>query len=316
MLQQMMAELSARPDRFANVDTNKNILIRCPNPEHKGGMQTGTGLRIQTQGRYAGNFKCYGCNFRGQWNDLKRFLKIKSLEKLTSDNHEVFSAEHLAALGLQTGGGSQQHYVEAEHETPWFADTDWRGIDGKIVTRVGGLLVIDERARSLMRLPVYYHEKRVGHVDCYLQKAKGGLGYINSSGKWSEYYLMFFDYCYKRIRKRKKRGEKTALFTCEGPRDALSIIQSGGLAVPVLGASNISDRKVEYLEGLGPDMYVHVFDGDDAGRKAVKLMNEKLWCAPHVTVDLPEKEDPASTPRDLMRGIVRYYNNAAFDKAA
>jgi len=307
MLQQMLAELSAHPDRFANVDSNKNILIRCPNPDHKGGMQSGTGLRIQTSGKWAGSFKCHACGFRGHWNDLKRFFKLRSLEKLSSENYEVFSAEHLAALGMQTGGGSQQHYVEAELETPWFADTDWRGIDGKIVSKVGGLLVLDERARSLMRIPVTYHDKRVGHVDCFLQKVKGGLGYINSSGKWSEYYLMFFDYCYRQLRRRKKRGEKAVLFTCEGPRDALSIIQCGGLAVPVLGASNISERKVEYLEELGPDLFVHCFDGDDAGRKAVKLMNEKLWCAAHATIDLPDGEDPASTPRPLMRKIVRYY---------
>jgi len=153
-----------------------------------------------------------------------------------------------------------------------------------------------------MRLPVTYHDKRVGHVNCYLEKVKGGLGYLNSSGKWSEYYLMFFDYCYREIRKRKKRGEKAVLFTSEGPRDALSIIRAGGLCVPVLGASNISDRKVEYLEELGPDMY-----GDDAGHKAVKLMNEKLWGVAHAEIDLPDGEDPASTPRPLMKQIVRYY---------
>lgn len=304
----MLKELSAHPDRAAHIDSNQNILIRCPNPEHKGGMQSGTGLRIQTQGQFAGNFKCYACGFKGKWNDLARMLKMKSLDGIaTDDGSEVFSAEELAALGLSQANVTNPR---AEVESPWWPDTDWRGIKGKYVAKVGGLLVLDERANSKLRLPVTYHGDRCGYVDCILEKkfAKQ-LSYINSPGKWSEYYLLFFDYCYKRIRVRRKKGLKTVLFLVEGPRDALNVIQCGGLCVPVLGAANISKRKTGYLEELNPDLYVMMFDGDDAGDHAFEVAGEYLSHLPTDSIKLPRGKDPMEIPRSLMRSMIRHYQD-------
>lgn len=313
LARRMMKELAKRPDRDASIDRKGDILIRCFSPDHKGGQESNASLRIQTEGKFAGNFICRTCGFHGNWNDVSKALKLEEIDLAEIEDLSIFSRQEIDEESIEGSEDKPSYYQKKEYEHPWYADTEWRSIRGKTVRRLGGLLVMDRRANGLLRFPVTYHGIRKAHVDCLIDKGNKKLGYWNSPGPWSETYILFFDYVYKQLRK----GKRRSVFIVEGPRDAANVIQYGGLCVPLLGSSNISEKKLEMLLELDAEQYVHMYDGDAAGDKAKAIMTGEYVVkgiqTPFVErsnskfVKLPRDTDPCNTPPRIIKKLIKFY---------
>ena len=73
-------------------------MLRCPNPDHKGGEETNASLRLQAEGRWVGHFKCRACAYTGTWNDLAKLLKLDDLNLDELENLQIFSETELNQL--------------------------------------------------------------------------------------------------------------------------------------------------------------------------------------------------------------------------
>lgn len=82
-----------------------------------------------------------------------------------------------------------------------------------------------------------------------------------------------------------------AVFICEGATDTLTLVQSGRLAVGIVGTQGFKTPWAKLFAGL--EVYL-AFDGDDAGRRAARVVT-KLFVAQGLpapkTIPLPDGQD-------------------------
>jgi hypothetical protein len=244
--------------------------IRCPLPDHKGGQERTPSLFIFLE---TGGWYCQGCKEQGRWNELAPRLGLKPLKALEDEPKPIIMNEE-ALLG---------ETEEADpRESPWPKDLDWRRIPARLLGKVGGLLYIDNKGESCLRLPVYVYEERVGHIDCLLEKpkprytAKGRKlkappSYENRPGIWAKQTLFPYDYTVNLIERKGLR----CIVLVEGPRDALRLLSFGIPALSCLGAQ--WDRgKRELLAELPIDTVILAFDNDNAGELNHERVTEDI----------------------------------------
>jgi 5S rRNA maturation endonuclease (ribonuclease M5) len=307
----VLQELHRAGDRMPE-DKANSIFIRCPNPQHSGGFERTPSLRIFVNKKHP-SFKCYGCSWSGSWNDLADVLGLQRLNaavELNDTPNEIFSKADLANMlgGKPAASGLVRH----EREVPWYPDTEWRGLSGKFLNRVGAVLVIDHRPRFNIRFPAYCNGKRVGHVTGMLYKPQGSKlpSYYESEHKigkmpWSHRHVLFYD----QARAILKKYPGNPLFVVEGPRDALRLLSYGISAVAIMGTHKTEDEKISTLARMNAKHIVLLMDGDDAGRKAAKVLYEKLT-RHHATVsrvNLPDDTDPFMLPKKTAKGLEGLY---------
>lgn len=305
-------ELSKAQDRMPT-DISGSLFIRCPNPEHSGGRERTPSLRLNYDGKFAGQFKCYGCNWKGHWNDLASILNLQKLNA-ASTLHSDSSANAIRKSSLKNALGQAQVFERPrvlDRETDWFPDTDWRGISGEVLSKIGAKLVINEYGNTHIRFPAFYHGKRIGHVTAFIEKPQNGLpSYLESKDKvnghsWSDSNTLFFDYCHERL----KSGKNRTVFIVEGPRDALRLLSFGLCAVPLLGVSKLEDKKIRTFLNLNAASYVVMTDGDSAGERAGDILIKKLT-RQYVSTDrvkLPEGTDPMDLPCRIIKKLKQTY---------
>jgi 5S rRNA maturation endonuclease (ribonuclease M5) len=309
----ILQELHRANDRMPE-DKANSIFIRCPNPQHSGGFERSPSLRIFTQAKMP-RFKCYGCGWKGTWNDLADTLGLQRLNAAVEINDipkEIISSSDLNNfLGFS-------HVVEQgrikEREVHWYPDTVWRELPGPLLTKVGALLVINDRAQFRIRFPAYYLGKRVGHVTAMLFKPtnKAIPSYLESTHKtgrmpWSHRHVLFHDIAREIL----KKDPAKPLFVVEGPRDALKLLQYGIAAVALMGTQKTEDAKIETLIRMNARKIVILMDGDDAGRSAAQVLRKKLTrqYASVSRVKLPEGTDPFMLPKKTARSLERLYRS-------
>jgi 5S rRNA maturation endonuclease (ribonuclease M5) len=236
----------------------------CPNPEHSGGNETKPSFSIFLEGPNMGQGRCWSCGHRLGWRELVLELGLpRSAKFLTEDfSNTVNQDEEDQMLG-------RRRIVGTGETMPWSSSSEWRGVNGRLVARVGGQLVPSKRGNALLRLPVVILGTQVGHIDCTLEKPpEGELGYLNSTGNWARSSLYPYDY----VRKRNPR----VLVLVEGARDALVTIQNKVMALAALGSENWNDRCVKLVTRVAPELVVIMTDPDDAGERLMKSMYRDL----------------------------------------
>lgn len=300
------SELHKAGDRQPK-ESSGSIFLRCPNPEHSGGMERTPSLRLRTHGHFAGSFKCYGCGWKGHWNSIADILKLQRISAASHvDTSDIETSSLERSMGMKT---NISRPVVKDREIPWYKDTDWRGISGKTLCDVKALLSINIYGFCQLRLPAFYHGKRVGHVTAQLEKPanKAMPSYIESKNyegtPWSEKYVLFFDYVRERVGKVSDK-----VFIVEGPRDALRLIENGLLAVPIMGTQKTEDAKIDNIIELNASEYVVMTDGDAAGDMAGDVLYKKLTRRYVSTrrVNLPDGKDPFDLPDRIIKKLKQF----------
>lgn len=284
----ILSEINKRPDRAPEFRRD-GVWIRCPNPKHSNGQESTPSLRIRLEaqsGFEPGSAWCFGCKWRGHWNDIAEMLKLRktrAADERPSSLGFSFEEDRVILPDLNT----MQRWPESQ---------DWRTITGKTLKLLDARLTY-YKGRLSLYLPVIVHGDYVGGIYAKMA-AKSNLTssqqktYINTEGHWSEVNLYGYDIAAKR---------KGPLWVVEGPRDTAKIIQLGGRVVGLIG-SHVSNEKAALIEALDPPLLLIATDPDDAGKGAAKALKHKLSMIPQERIHFPEGRDPANlTPKSYNR---------------
>lgn len=292
-----------RPDRSPKMETGK-IVIRCPNPSHKGGMERTPSLFINVEiGNNArgavGSFKCFGCGWSGGWNTLAEVLKLPQMQgKTVGDGvHHAYSLLPEAHTLVVTNDEQ-----EDQESVPWPASKPWRNIRGDLCAALGGRMHLRDEELKLI-FPVRMFGETVGTISCALQKVEGEKSYVNSSGNWAHRSLFPYDHVRKMIARRPPG--RRAVLVVEGPRDAPTLIQAGIPALATIGSYTAwTEEKARLILDLEADIIVSAFDGDKIGRMARRLAERSFKDrARHYALDFAEGEDPADMGDDQIEWL-------------
>lgn len=294
-------------------------MVICP--FHKNGQENtpSCGVRVTDEG--LGIFNCLGCEEKGGWNKFaeKTGLEpIKAWNNSESINVNLVSKELDSNLLGDAGLTFKQvkKIMNCEEAILWPSRLDWRGFPGWFMESVGAHIVNDQFNDSVAALlPVKVAGKVRGAIKASYEKSKkkGSSSYYTMKGEWVRDYGLFpYIYAKKLIRKNKYK------FICvtEGPRDALRLCLNGIPAVCVLGAKNVTKKKIMFLTSLDIDTIYVIPDNDSGGTlmwKQMKNFSPKNFPLKRVKLPTPRDEkgelikiDPASMSKKLLKRFMRY----------
>lgn len=292
-----------------------SIMIRCPFHTDKSpslGIFTGNEGKIPF-----GFFSCFGCSEKGDWNKLARKLglrRVKSWANYKESPEDLLSSKTVKSL-LSTELSSVKSIIrdlvgEDVGLQKWPKQLDWRGYDGSLIRKLGGIVIDDSYTDNIaLFLPVVVRKQVVGGFKANLVKEKGRSSYINSKGDWVQSKGLFpFDH----VRKMLANSDDKFVILVEGPRDALRLIVNGIPAISFLGANNFSSLKALLVASLDIDIAYIMTDNDEGGdiayARAKSFMKHYL---PVKRIKLPKSDkkiDPGNMPQkfiDKLEKILR-----------
>ena len=258
-----------------------------------------------------GWFYCFGCGRSGHWNTLADKLNLPRISGSDSVvSNVVVNKEKLTKRLAKMGMGADT--VEMPSGVP-FPYSRWRGIRGATVRQAGGVMAAAFRNQVRLYFPVErdvdgrYCEP-VGVIEALLEKSKGQASYRMTRGSQVKDDGMF---PLSLTTDMLGTGRYNAVVLVEGPRDALRLIDAGIPSLAVVSTTQWSARKAQDVAWLcrrTRTRPVVMMDGDDAGRKAQRGMVSDLLGFTYAPgkaakIDLPEGDDPASAPKELVAGI-------------
>lgn len=299
--------------------SNGWYMVRCPFHDDN---QPSCGVRVAEPA--LGVYNCLACEAKGGWN---KFAEKTGLEQIKAWNTgESVDADAVVSQGLDdqllgdtgTTFGQVLKTFGAREAVQWPERIDWRGFPGWFLRALGAHAVGDWHKDSIAVLfPVKVAGRVRGGVKAVFVKEKGkkrSLSYITSRGSWiAEYGL--FPYVYARSLIRKNNIPFVVMV--EGPRDAMRLCLNGIPAVAVLGAKNITDRKILFVTALNVDAIYVMADPDEAGQmmnKRVKAMAKTVGIPSHKitlpeTNDDGEKMDPGNMPKKILKRLMKAFRD-------
>lgn len=290
------------PDRKVTIK-NDGIWLCCPNPKHSGGMERTPSLRIKVEGtKYPNTFKCFGCEWKGHYNDIAKMLELEKVDK-------DFRPIGVRQLSFKERIKKDKFEAEFRRSTfKWPENRMWRGIKAKTIINRGAELTETDNALDEPRLifPVKMWGEDVGYIYALINDPKRDedgkkleVSYLNSKGPWKEKSLFGFD----EARRKLKKYPWKPLWLVEGPRDRFILIESGAIAVANIGSS-FSNEKVELITLLNPHRLLVASDNDSAGNKLAASVHEKLHGKVSMTrIKFKEGEDPFDQGHKKLRKI-------------
>lgn len=267
-----------------------SMFICCPNPNHPDHSPSCL-LNLVDNDRYkAGMAKCFSCPEGSgffHWNQIADWLNLERISDedraqiyVTRPNFDLYEkdmfgddeSEDVQDLKLDDICKS----LRIPLHLPW-GDQKWRSIRPKVMQRIGAHYGLAEpespsqqqQAEMAVVLPVMVQHQLVGAVKARWKKQKGVSSYINSKGAWSSTKGLFL------IDQAVKKG-RTAIL-CEGPRDALRLVQGKLPGVAILGSKSWSKTKRDLLANCGIENIILCFDQDDAGDEAIETVGKDCF---------------------------------------
>ncbi len=216
--------------------------------------------------RSPGFFKCYGCGVTKPWNELAPALGLKPYTWTKPQEHKAYKI-------IRKRETEERERTMVHGDLP--RNKVWREIPTNLLISIGCRKSYwhytdeDVKGKPFVYMPVEVLGELRGHICARLKKHPDRPSYINASGGWSKDYGLFpYDYA--------RSKSPTVLVLVEGPRDALHLIKHGIMAVAILGTQAWSARKSRMIELMGVTHVVLCMDGDDAGLKAIELIQPQL----------------------------------------
>lgn len=218
--------------------------------------------------RNPGYFKCYGCGKTAKWDEVAPHLGLKPVKWA--------KPEEQFATPIR-----KRHDEKTEDREIRLSDLPrnkvWRSIPTNFLIKIGcrrGRFYYPDNAYEgevWIYMPVIINGEVRGYSRGRLRKDPEKPSYINSPGNWSRDYGLFpYDYTKKRARKLRY------VVLVEGQRDAIRLLMDGIPALAIMGTQSWSNRKSRMIELLDLDFVILMMDGDDAGIKAIELIQPQL----------------------------------------
>lgn len=222
-----------------------SLMIVCPFHEDKD-----PSLGVSLGGRVpAGVWHCLGCKAKGSWNQLAEKIGLKTWNLDSSEESYYVNTSF------------KLHKVEDEEDLTLEELDDsikWKKYSNKFLSKFGAKKLWHDKYKDYyLYLPVSYLYERLGYIRVRLNEKSYGPKYWNN---FKDKPLYPADYIFN--------YETPVIILVEGPADALRLIRNKLPALAVLGSS-MTDFSKEILEALQCHTIILLFDGDDAGRRAV-----------------------------------------------
>lgn len=302
LVEAIREQLQHMPSSRRGTMKQGNFWMCCP--YHSNGNERTPSFKINLSNSDIpiGHGWCFSCGANKSWNDIAKDFNLKQFK--SSDNYEentsgIFSNEDEENLL----GVSKNKSLDS---IPWPKDQEWRGISGKLINKLGGLMFYSPIVKDTqLYLPVNVMEENMGGINCVLERKKGQKGYFNTPDLKSLKSLFPYDYISKH--------NDGIVAMCEGPRDALNLIQYGIPAVSIIGTGTVkgkgrgAENKANLILALDPKLVLLMFDADEAGKLAEEAMLEKLKYKVNVkAIHLKSGNDPANLSKKQVAKVYEY----------
>lgn len=291
-----------------------SYMIQCPF-HHDNTPSCGVNIALGTD-IPLGFFHCFGCGEKGGWNKLAKQLDLRTVKDWQMFEGQGAKKKHNRKDLLGTTNNTITRLLDeigTKQAIPWPRYMEWRGYQGKIINKLGGLYFNDYLTDELMLVfPIYINGRYKGGVRAYLEKQVGGTSYLTTKGEWAKSYGLFG---YEYIKKIMRKYEYRSIVLVEGPRDFLRLVTNQIPALGILGTLNFDKKKLLYIMGMNSmlkTIYV-LSDNDSAGTKMYKNIKQVAGDLIEVKrIRLPRdkdkkgrliKMDPDSAPQKLIDEI-------------
>lgn len=314
--------------------SSNRVLVICPFHSEK----TPSGSIWVGNDRFVGNFRCFGCGKRTNWDDLapriglQPFKRGKPQEEMTID---LFMEKARLAL-LRTERFRQEEFKFF----PIPPNKTWREIPTNLLIKIGGKLCqrYNESGywekEKFLYFPVVINDEQHGFFRARMKKKEDAPSYVLAAAdgsRWSSTHGLWpFHYALDLAR----RLRASSIVLVEGQRDALRLLDYGIPAMCIFGTQSWTPEKARLLEIAGIDHVILMMDGDDAGISATQKIAPmlestfdsvsvlKLWAvkgSPYKQfAHLPEPSkaakragvslyDPANVPTEILDRIKRKF---------
>jgi 5S rRNA maturation endonuclease (ribonuclease M5) len=307
MREAILDALKALPTDRAIEDRGSSIWLKCP--IHAGGNEKTASFKISLDPPYSGFHYCFGCGIKGNFKRTLQILGLSTSGKLLLDERPIISFSEKEEASLFGKTTSKPTKLQAFRE-PWPRLQAWRGIPGKLVSDVGGCMIIGGDGREpMLRLPVVVRNKERGYIDCKIRPDKDErFKYINSPGKWTGDSLYPYDFV--------RSLDPDYVAIVEGPRDALVSIRNGLPALATLGSTSWNAKCVNLILALSVRAIILMPDPDAAGEKLMERVYADLSPYIHVIpIKLPSKivdgrrvkvVDPGDLSRAKLQKVLKF----------
>lgn len=273
------------------------ILIRCP--FHKDDTPSLAVTLVNGRGS-PGQFSCFGCKEKGQWNALALRLNLQPMDPNAFESEWTGrpKKDFFTSISLETLFNEWQF-----QQTALTKGYSFRGIEYPLLNALHAVSGRDGFGVSCTIFPLWVGGELVGGIKAKNRpRPKDGLKYLNSKGEWSRTSGLFPLHCFP---------QWPRVILVEGPRDALTLLQYGLPALAILGASNWCDQKRNLLLASSVKQVIVAFDGDAAGREGASIVMASLkGLVPRAKVILPPGQDPGSLPKSFWQETIpQWFNN-------
>jgi 5S rRNA maturation endonuclease (ribonuclease M5) len=311
---------------LSNVDASKSGEIRAQCPFHvsdNGGFSQTLRINTSPHSKYGiGFFKCYSCSKKGHWNVLAEHLGIDSitaepnpeLSNILVPLHQErevkgFDARKLSALPNTFSWKRSDEITISQVALSIVESKLWYrnyvpvpklGPNGKPVTLPNGRFEIDYFTEELrLWMPVVDDNVVVAHVAALIgERHWWSKKYLNAKGDWPKKFIWPLDQILRKMR------DRSVLAICEGPADALRLIDNGIPAIANLGVAAWTKSKADVI-AAHYNRVALCFDADDAGAKAqAEVLETFKGLIPASAIKLPPKQDPASLPQPMLNKLI------------
>jgi len=272
-------------DRYAGEIKRSAISSYILCPFHSERTPSGQ-IQHDPRSKWPGSFKCFGCGKRAKWDELAPLIGLKPIK--WSKPEEQFA---LKAVRFKRADKTEEREIRLTDIPP---DKVWRKIPTNLLIKIGcrkGRFHYPDKGvdgHAWVYMPVLVHGELMGYTRARMKKEKDAPSYINSPGGWVKDYGLFpYDYVVEIARK------KRYVILVEGQRDVLRLLLAGIPALAIMGTQSWSERKTRLLEMLDIDFVILMMDGDDAGIKAVEMIEPQVRKFVNTKVfSLTEKDSP------------------------
>ena len=252
---------------------DKSVFICCP---FHGESTPSCAVTVFSDKYLPGTFHCFGCGKSGGWNTLAEKLGLK----FRIDNKELAAGMRATVRDVDTDllrldSDSVEDFIKSQHfdaYDTWPEGESWRNIDYSFIKAIEAFMIFEFDEQKIF-LPVKVNGKLVGGIRASIDRKK----YLTTNGNWVKSRGLFpFDVTKKLVAN--DRWKKKFVVLVEGPRDVARLVIKGIPALAILGSKQWSEDKTNLLMSLIDDDFevVMIFDSDEAGKEATKLVRENL----------------------------------------
>lgn len=260
-----------------------------------------------------GYFHCFGCGTKGPWNKLAQELgltQFKEWQLSFEGNGRSRANRKEKSVTYESKAQELRRSIKTNESVPWPKNTSWRGYDGALISKLGGLMYNDPMTNQIMLyFPISVNRRYMGGVRAYTERQANGLNYLTTKGSWVKNSgLLGYEYVKHIVRKYGYRS----IVLVEGPRDVLRLLENKIPALAVLGSENFSRKKLLRIMALSSKLEcIYTLPDNDKGgdkmHKRVKAAAEGLIQVKRLK--LPKEKDAEGKlikmdPDDAPIGII------------